>query len=110
MKIVAQVDKDYLCQISETEIAIILGFGTYATYNEERKKKFFAATGRKDYGLIPSGTEIEVRHGYQYMRDLIENEAKAKICASVLRQLADMVDNAIPTMIIPPTEELHEEH
>lgn len=111
MKIVAQVDKDYLCRISETEIALITGFGNYANYgNEDKKKAWFKATGRTTFGTIPADTEIAITRGYSYMRQLNENEAKVTTCAGILRQLADMIETSLPSIIIKPETSIEEPH
>ena len=105
MKIVAQVNEDYLCQVSLTEISIIIGYGQYPNYGGagEYFKKI-----KDGHSRLKAGTTIDITQGFSFVRQLTENETKLKSSANVLRQLADMIESGIPTMIVPPEQPIEE--
>lgn len=110
MKIVGTMDGGYLAQITEDEIAIITGFGRYPHYGSDDKKRAYAeATGRKDdrfgsSGKIPTNTIIAVRKGVDYAATVHEKIKTARKTAKELRELADLLNSAIPEILIPEDE------
>lgn len=104
MKIVGNTDAGYLAQISEAEIAIILGFGRHAMYGDT-KEPFLKATGRdRESQRIPTNTELEVLKGFDYLAALKEKTISAEKCARSLREIADLITNNLPNVVIPPQE------
>jgi len=107
MKIVGRTDDGYLAQITVEEIGVITGFGKYPMYGrDEDKARFARAIGTKTvHEKIPTHTIIDIIVGVDYIAKVRGKIKTAKKTASELRELADMLDNAIPAIIIPPSEE-----
>lgn len=104
MKIIGNTDAGYLAQISETEIGIILGYGRCPTYGES-KEPFLSATNRvREDQKIPTNTELDVRKGFDYLAELKEKTISAEKCARSLREIADLITNNLPNVVIPPQE------
>lgn len=108
MKIIGRTDTGYLCQISETEIGIITGNGKYPEYGKpEAKDKYKKDTGRQSLNdKIPTNTEINVVAGLDYIETIRGKLITTRKTAKELRELADMLDNPVPTIIEPPGEAL----
>ena len=103
MKIVGKTDKGYLCQVSETEIGIVTGYGKYPTYGD-RKDDFYRATGRaRGEHSIPTDTEIAVVEMHSYIRELRSKQQKAKQLAHTLVELAEMITSGLPEVSIVPS-------
>jgi hypothetical protein len=103
MKVVGRTDEGYLVQISESEIGICLGLGPYPNYGDTTLA-WQRATGLAENQYIKTGTVIDVRAAHAYLETLRDNQTKARGCADVLRQLADMITSGLPKVVIPPAE------
>ena len=108
MKIVGKTDQGYLCQITETEIGIITGFGLYPTYGES-KEAFYLATGQKKNGYgspngIPTDTEINVVGMHSYIQQLKDKQKTAKKLAKELIEIAEMITTGLPEVAIAPVK------
>jgi hypothetical protein len=104
MKIVGKTDGGYLCQITEEEIGVITGFGRYPQFgDEERKKGFAKATGRSEMRNldIPTNAEIQITAGIDFIEGIRSRLITSKKAAASLRELADMIENPIPTILAP---------
>jgi hypothetical protein len=102
MKIVGRTDDGYLAQISDGEIGICLGFGPYPSYGDTKEAWYKATSQDSRNPGIKTGTKIDVYAAHNYLRTLAEKQEQAKVCASVLRQLADMITTGLPAVVIPP--------
>ena len=100
MKIVGRTDNGYIAQVSETELGIIMGYGRYAEYGK-RKDEFKNNLNKDCNGTIKTNTEIRVVSGLDYLQTIREKIKTAQKTAKELRELADMLDNPIPTTIAP---------
>lgn len=106
MKVVGKTDGGYLCQISEYEIGVITGYGSYPRGGEDKSKRFAKATGRDTASVpIPTNTEIQILMGLQYIEGIRSKVRTVGIAAAALREMADMLDKPLPTVLEPPETE-----
>ena len=96
MKIVGKTDNGFLVQISETEIGIVAGFGRYPRYDDKRKEEFIS--------LLRTNVEIPVVVGLEYITKVSDRIKSARKAADELRELADMLDSAVPELFIPEVQ------
>lgn len=94
MKVVAAVSKNtFLVEMHEDEIVKATGFST--TYNTAWEKH----NGGRD---VKVGTEIKVSVAYDFHARVSQHHSEAEKSARTLRALADMIDGALPDVVIPP--------
>lgn len=99
MRIIGEANGNYLVEISEDEIAYGLGYsGVYG----ENWKNFSGAY--KLNGRFRVGTTIKLKEGVSFLPHLLSKEGEAKRGAATLRALADLIDQNLPSVIIPPPE------
>lgn len=101
MKIIGKSATDYLVEASEYELMLAAGFNSV---HNDGWKKLLAGTGW-DAKYLPIGTVINVTAAYNFHRRIADHQDKARSSAAFLRGLADMLDGAMPDVIIPPTTE-----
>ncbi|THK33985.1 hypothetical protein EHS39_32940 [Ensifer sp. MPMI2T] len=93
MKIIGQAGRDsYLVQMSTDEIVKAAGYSS--PYNDAWEK----ANGRREPIV---GTEIGVNAAYSYHERVQSHQEAAAKSARTLRALADMIDGALPEVVIP---------
>jgi hypothetical protein len=100
MKIVGRTDDGYLAQVRIDELALIMGFGHSAFYGKTAEPFKMALGISREGETVRTGTEIEIRTGFDYLRTLTENQAKARACAATLRQIADMITTGLPEVVV----------
>lgn len=104
MKVLGKTTKGYIVEITVEEIGVVTGFGKYPLYGPtDQQKAFRQAVGlSRDGQTIPSGAEIAVIAGLDFIEALRSKTLLTQKTANDLRQLADMLDTAIPEVLIPP--------
>lgn len=107
MKIIGRTESGYIVEAEANELARCAGFASAysaAEAGDHQKPNGFS----RDHYSRPSiafGTKIEVNATFRYLENLREQEAKCKSSAAFLHGMADMLDGAMPTTLIPPTED-----
>ncbi|EUB97244.1 hypothetical protein PMI07_000820 [Rhizobium sp. CF080] len=97
MKIIAAAGRErFVVEISQEEIIKAAGFTS--SYDEAWTR----LNGGRD---IKVGTEIKVDAAYQFHARVSSFHGDAEKSARMLRALADMMDGALPDVVIPPLEE-----
>lgn len=102
MKIIGKTAKGYLVEADPTELALCAGYSSFYAASVRGSGFTRDHNGRE---LVALGAQIKVDATFRYLEKLRENEAKCKSSAAFLRGMADMIDAAMPTTIIPPGEE-----
>ncbi len=108
MKIIGHVGNDvHLVEMTSQELAICAGYATPYGWREEfRTALGHQAKKNDDWGVtVKVGTEINVVMPADFVRRFSEQEDKVKNSAGMLRALADMIENAVPSRSIPPIED-----
>lgn len=100
MKIIGHTGGDYLAQLSEDEIAILLGFR--GIHGEAYKTWRRAHTRSGMEQLLEAGTTIEVHEIAKFWQAIQWKEDEAKKAAANLRALADLITTNLPSGIVPP--------
>ncbi|MEE9924040.1 MAG: hypothetical protein PBV01_11830 [Brucella anthropi] len=101
MKVAAKInDNKYLVEMTSDEIARAAG------YDSDWDSEFSKAIGypARSNGLR-TGTTIAVNAAYTFHRQISEHSDKAKSSASVLRALAEMLENGLPGVVLTPVED-----
>lgn len=97
MKIIGQTAGGYLVEVSADEIAKAAG------YRSDYDADFVTAAGRRSiHDPIRIGTKIDVRAAFDLHSRITHAEEQAKSSAGFLRGLADILENAMPSVVIPP--------
>lgn len=108
MKIIGHVGNDiHLVEMKSRELAIITGYLSPHGWQEEfRTALGHQAKKNEDWGVtVKVGTELNVVMPADFVRRFSEQEDKVKNSAGMLRALADMIENAVPSRSIPPIED-----
>lgn len=108
MKIIGHVGNDvHLVEMTSRELALITGFTSPYGWQEEFSKALGdrAVTNRGRGVTVNVGTELNVVMPADFVRRFSEQEDKVKNSAGMLRALADMIENAVPSRSIPPIED-----
>lgn len=92
MKVIGKTDNGYLVEATETELAIAAGF-----YSEYDAKWPF-----KERRNIPSGSIINVTAARDWHSRIQNDTHGARKCVDLLRGLAEMIDGALPDVVIAP--------
>lgn len=100
MKVIGTTDGAYLAQITEDEIAILLGFRS--TYDDGYKTWKARATRSHSNSTLAVGTEVQVREISQFWTSLLWREEEATKAAETLRALASLISTNLPRGIVPP--------
>ena len=94
MKIIAAATRDaFIVEMTETEIIRAAGYSS--AYDGEWEKK---NGGRQ----VKVGTVINVDAAYSFHSRISSKQQEAKNAASILRALADMMENGLPDVVTPP--------
>lgn len=97
MKIIASAGRErFVVEMSADEIIKAAGYSS--SFDEAWMK---ANAGRD----IKVGTEIKVDAAYHFHARVSAHHTEAEKSARTLRALADMIDGALPDVVIPPPEE-----
>jgi hypothetical protein len=107
MQIMAKTSTGYLVDMTEDEIAKAAGC---AGVHDAVWRKVKPAPGH-DYQherQLYMGAHIKVSAAYSFHARVIEHQDKAKSSAGMLRALAEMLENALPDVVIPPPAALAE--
>lgn len=100
MKIIAAAGRErFIVEMSQDEIVKAAGFSSPFDPAWER-----ANCGRN----VNVGTEIKVSAAYAFHSRIADHQDKAKSAAGILKALAEMLENALPDIVIPPVEEKSE--
>lgn len=100
MKIIAAAGRErFIVEMSQDEIIKAAGFSS-AFYQAWQKHN-----GGRD---IQIGTEINVQAAYSYHERVRAHQDEAVKSARTLRALADMIDGALPEVVIPLVAEFAE--
>lgn len=100
MKIIASAGRSrFIVEMTQDEIIKAAGFGS--AYEEAWLK----SNGMRD---VIVGTEIKVGAAYDFHSRIADHQDKAKSAAGILKALAEMLENALPDVVIPPVEETKE--
>lgn len=101
MKVIARTANGYLVEATADELANAAGYNSaYGAPGAIRRD------GQYSYEYaFPIGTEIKPAATHVYLQKLREHEEKCKSSAAFLRGMADMLDAAMPTTIVPPEPE-----
>lgn len=100
MKIIGQTGRDYIAQLTEEEIAILLGF---PSVHNEGYRTWKRGVARRD-DQLEAGTDIQVREIAAFWLGIQYREAEATKCAATLRALADLITSNLPSGIVPPAQ------
>lgn len=101
MKVVAKTGHGFLVEMTTVEIARAAGYES--AYDREWNKAI--GNGQVySYGEPAIGATINVGAAYDIHSRILANEAKAKESAATLRALAELLDGAMPSVVIPPAE------
>lgn len=97
MRIEARTAKgQYLVSMTDEEVSSVAGYNSsYAVPSNLRED------GRPNGSLV-LGTELRVVEAFRQNRNLFGQEKKVRDAAGMLRTLADMMEAAGPSEIIPP--------
>lgn len=94
MKIIAAVNnRNFLVEMEEDEIARAAGF--FSTFDNAWER----LNGGK---AVKVGTVIQVNAAYDFHSRVSSHQDKAKSAAGILKALAEMLENALPDVVIPP--------
>lgn len=94
MKIIAAAGRErFIVEMSQDEIVKAAGFGS--SYDAGWTK----ANGTRD---VLVGTEIKVGAAYDFHSRIATHQDKAKSAAGILKALAEMLENTLPDIVIPP--------
>lgn len=92
MKIIGKTEDGYLVEATDKEICYAAGY-RYTTQMPNASK----------YGdTFRIGTVVNVTTAHVFIHDLRENETKCRAAAALLCGMAQMIEGAMPTTIIPP--------
>lgn len=100
MKVLGKTKDGYIVETTMTELGHAVGFDTYGTQWESFKQKHPKAFD--SYGRLEIGAEFEVKKAHDFFSNLESKEKEALKAAGLLRSLADMITNALPTLIVAP--------
>lgn len=93
MKIIASTSAGYLVEMTEDEIAKAAGFS--GSWDGGWQK----AIG--DHRGPPIGTTVDVNAAHAFHSRISQHQKEARSSAGILRALADMMDGAMPDVIVP---------
>lgn len=101
MKVIAKTNTGYLVEATADELAQAAGYRHFAAAVHRAPGFIY-----NDYHVsqIPIGTVVHVDKAQSYLEALHSQEKKCRDSAAFLRGMADMLDAALPTTIIPPPE------
>lgn len=94
MKIIGTTVGGFLVQMTEDEIAMAAGFSS--SYDNA-----WRLTKRTVHAPPDVGLELNVRAAYDFHSRVLSHEREARSCASMMRGLAEMLENAVPSVVIP---------
>lgn len=98
MKIIGRQGGKYILTATDTEIAHACG---YKAANEMPSWEFQRG-GRPWEGTLSDSFMYMPSAAQNYLAELREHEEKTRSSAAFLRGMADMIDGALPTTVIPP--------
>lgn len=104
MKIVADIKDGHLVEMTTDEIARCAGFQSAWSWKRQVERDPASPFVKGEEFRL--GTVIDFRANYTYLDKLRENENQVRGQAKLLRAMADMLDSAMPTTMIPPEEPL----
>lgn len=87
MKIIGETKGGYIVQMTNDEAA--RASGCYSSYSEEWRKKG-----------VTVGSEINFEAAIEYHSRVSRHQDDAKKSAGILRALADMIEGALPEVVI----------
>lgn len=96
MKIIGTAERGFIVEMTLEEIARAAG------YSSAHDSNFINSTGRRD---LPIGTIIDVKAAYDYHSRMASHQAQARSSAGIMRAMADMIEGAMPDVILPPKPE-----
>ena len=99
MKVIAKTDSGYLVEATGEELARAAG---YRWLNSDVPGAKIERGSYSEKWVLPIDTKIDVSAAHDYLRNLRDSEDKCKSSAAFLRGMADMIDAALPTTIVPP--------
>lgn len=100
MKIIGKTDTGYIVYATGDELAQAAGY--YSLYSARGK-----ISGLDDRSItLPIGAEINVTKTHRYLEDLRNKDAEVSKSVTLLRALADMLHSALPTTIVPPSDDV----
>jgi hypothetical protein len=105
MKIMAVTDSDrynsrYLVEVSQAEFLKAAGY----RYTSDARKDHPKAFAFTDSDIFRIGAELKVSDAFDYLVKLRDNDKACRDAAELLRDTAKMIDGAVPTTIVPPTD------
>jgi hypothetical protein len=101
MRVIAKTDNGYLVEATGDELAHAAG---YRLVNSNIPGARVERGSYSDEWVLPINTKVDVTAAHNYLHELRQQEDKVKSSAAFLRGMADMMDAALPTTIIPPNE------
>jgi hypothetical protein len=100
MKVIAAAGRErFIVEMTQDEIVKAAGFSS--AYGGDWEKR----NGGRD---VKVGTEVKVEAAYTFHSQISYHQDKAKSAAGILKALAEMLENALPDVVIPPVEEAPE--
>lgn len=94
MKIIAAAGRErFIVEMTQDEIVKAAGFGG------EWETEWQKTNGGRE---VKVGTEIKVGAAYTFHSRIADHQEKAKSAAGILKALAEMLENALPDIVIPP--------
>jgi hypothetical protein len=93
----------YLVECTEDELMKAAGHAYPSELRSVERKLF------DDRGHLRIGVVLKVGAAFDYLRKLRENDQSCRGAAKMLVAMADMIDGAMPTTIVPPDDEPSQE-
>lgn len=100
--IIGRTSDGYIITASENDVAQICGF-RWSNSDFSRHAKALGAMD--DRGNLRTGAKLPVEANFTYIDRLRDRENTVRAGAKVLRELADMIETGLPSVIIPPVVE-----
>lgn len=98
MKVIAAKSKRiFLVEMDEDEIAKAAGYSS--TFSEE----FVKQNGGREILL---GTTFKVEAAYSFHSRIARHQKEARSCAGMLKALGEMIEGALPEVLIPEFDEV----
>lgn len=93
MVIIGTTPAGFLVTMTADEFAFCGGYGSQTD-----------VPGYKNGTGIPIGTAVNVESSYRYISELRSKQDQARVVATGLRELGDMITTGLPDTAIPPTK------
>lgn len=104
MKIIGKNNAGFIATLSEHEICLLMGFNSL--YQQEWKDKRNALWNERDREVKFEGVEIDVCKFHEKVTAIRDNEKRSQGAIRTMRDLADALEKAWPSLELPNKEVL----